>query len=66
MTKELPAFFLAAMFIVAATTAFGAKRYPSKPVRLIVPFAPGGNVDIVTKEISAPEQRGREGSARAG
>jgi tripartite-type tricarboxylate transporter receptor subunit TctC len=52
MTKKLTASCLAAMFVVAATAAFGAERYPSKPVRLIVPFAPGGNVDIVTRVIA--------------
>lgn len=52
MIKKLPALFLAAMFVVAATAAFGAKRYPFKPVRLIVPFAAGGNTDIVARAIA--------------
>jgi len=52
MTKKWPASCLVAIFVVAATAAFGAERYPSKPVRLIVPFAPGGNVDIVTRVIA--------------
>lgn len=51
MTKKLPASCLVAMFVVAATAAFGAERYPSKPVRLIVPFAAGGNTDIVARAI---------------
>ena len=32
--------------------ARSVENYPSKPVRLIVPFAPGGNVDIVTRVIA--------------
>lgn len=52
MAKKFPAACLVSIFVVAATAAFGAERYPSKPVRLIVPFAAGGNVDIVTRVIA--------------
>ena len=40
------------IFFAVASTASGAERYPSKPIRLIVPFAAGGNVDIVTRVIA--------------
>lgn len=52
MAKKFSAACLVSIFVVAATAAFGAERYPSKPVRLIVPFAAGGNVDIVTRVIA--------------
>src|SRR5712691_1541198 len=33
--------------LVALTTAVAAQDYPTKPVRLIIPFPPGGSNDVV-------------------
>jgi len=41
------------IFLCAAVTLAQGQTYPSKPIRLIVPFAPGGSSEFVARTVSA-------------
>lgn len=45
---------VAAMLVFAAAAApVQAQKYPEKPIRMIVPFAPGGGTDVLARFLSA-------------
>src|SRR5467141_2831951 len=43
--------FLTVLCFALATAAW-AQPYPSRPIRIIVPFVPGGNVDITARTVA--------------
>ena len=53
MAKGLCRLLVLMTLAVAASAAWAAETWPSRPIRMIVPFPPGGSNDIVGRLISA-------------
>ena len=49
---------ITALAALALAGAAHAQTYPTKPVKLVVPFAPGGSSEIVARSIAAEMSKG--------
>ena len=54
MTQKLLRAAVTCLLIAAASSAAAADTYPTKPIRLVIGFSPGGYVDLGSRLIAVP------------
>ena len=52
-TRKVTLFLVLAMIamLTVGGLCFGAEKYPTKPIQLIVPYAPGGSSDVLARTV---------------
>ena len=56
-TRRVAALIGAAALLAAATPAAAQSAYPNKPIKIVVPFGPGGSSDVMARILSGPLQQ---------
>jgi tripartite-type tricarboxylate transporter receptor subunit TctC len=51
MRRKFWVFAILALFLVCATSAAAQQGFPTRPVRLLIPYAAGGAVDILGRTL---------------
>ena len=52
-----PAILVCAFLLFVTPTSLPAQPYPTKPVNILVTFAPGGNLDTMTRALASKAEK---------